>query len=116
MKKIFIVCPTYRLNNDSALRFFGLVSIIEQVKRQKVNCDIKICIVDSSNSPHPFFQNWEREDFLLYFHIPNRNSIEKHILQNFQYASSFIPSDVEMNSDKWQKIIQMAIAWNNFLP
>ncbi len=116
MQKIFIVCPTYRLGNDSALRFFGLVSIIEQIKKQKVNCDIKICIVDSSDLSHPFFRNWKHEDFLLYFHIPNRNNIDKKILQNFQYASSFIPSDSGMNSARWQKITQMAIAWNNFLP
>jgi len=119
MKKIFVMCPTYRNPEDKIqLGLFGIVSLIEQMEKQTFNGSIKISIVDSSSEPHPFFKNWNNNnsDKVLYFHIPNRDKVNKNILKEFPFASSFIPSKKDMGTKKWQKIFKQNVAWDNFIP
>ena len=62
MKKIFVICPTYRCTSDiisSYFRMFGVVSLVQQMHNQTGNYDIKLCIVDSSADIHPFFKKYD---------------------------------------------------------
>lgn len=102
--KIFTICPTYRNKNfTNNIRYFGIVSLLKQIKEQKGNHDIKIAIADSSYNGHDFFKNHDnmKSNNYLYFHINNRNNIDTQIKNNFSYACSFLPNDNGLYSDKW---------------
>ncbi len=120
MKKIFVICPTYRcIGSAFNFRLFGVVSLIEQMRSQTFNGKIKICIVDTSSNKHPFFEcfsNHKVTEDILYFHIPQKNVIDKMITTEFPYASSFIPTLKDIISKKWQRLIAMSTAWDRFIP
>ena len=101
--KIFIICPTYRNKNSNNIRYFGIISLIKQIKEQNGNHDIKLAIADSSPDIHDFFKNHDNSkscDY-LYFHINDRNNVDIQIKNNFSYAHSFLPNDNELHSSKW---------------
>ncbi len=113
------MCPTYRVEDSQFnLRLFGVVSLIKQMKNQSFDGDIKICVVDTSSKPHPFFKYFDNDlsNDILYFHIPERNNIDKKIKDNFPYATSFIPTDDDKKTDRWKRIIDINIAWDKFIP
>lgn len=124
MKKIFVICPTYRCTSDiisSYFRMFGVVSLVQQMHNQTGNYDIKLCIVDSSADIHPFFKKYDcnsiNTENILYFHIPSRNSISDCILHKYKTSiKNFIPSDSDIFKHTWQTIIKKAIAWDNIFP
>lgn len=117
--KVFIICPTYRdRNSNNNIRYFGIVSLLKQIKEQNGNHIIKLAVVDSSYKTHDFFKehnNMNSNNF-LYFHINDRNKINKQIKNNFGYACSFLLNNNEINNCKWQKIVKMNIAWDRFFP
>lgn len=101
--KVFIICPTYRdRNSNNNIRYFGIVSLLKQIKEQNGNHIIKLAVVDSSYKTHDFFKehnNMNSNNF-LYFHINDRNKINKQIKNNFGYACSFLPNNNEINNCK----------------
>ena len=120
IKKIFVVCPTYR-DPFSVFNFrlFGVVSLVEQMRNQSFDGRITICIVDTSPNRHPFFECFENDQVsedLLYFHIPQRDIIDEKIVNKFPYAASFIPTLKDIDSKRWQRLIAMNVAWDRFIP
>lgn len=95
-KKVGVVCATYRNpDHDSLVREYGTISLVEQMFSQEFDGDIKVCVVDSSPTPHPFFDELgdQLKDRLLYLHIPSRNDLSSSFKVEFPKTASFLPNN-----------------------
>lgn len=95
-KKVGVVCVTYRNpDHDSLVREYGTISLVEQMLGQDFDGSVKLCIVDSSPAPHPFFDELgdALSDRLLYLNIPSRNGLAEDFRGGFPKAMRFIPDD-----------------------
>lgn len=118
MKKIAYVCPTYRDPKKPSLsRLFGLVTLLEQLQAQNTEHDVKLAIIDSSPTSHPFFETLgEESDEVVYLHLPDRNEVCTSIETKYPLSASFIPSDSDYDSEHWKKILEETLAWSQFIP
>lgn len=117
---IAVVCSTYRNPEKPSLtRLYGIYSLIDQIRSQNYDGDVKIVIVDDSNEPHPFIEGLRGDlgDQLSYFHVPRRNLLSDTIKRDFSYAASFLPTDEQLaTSNVWREHLSRAEAWQNYLP
>lgn len=116
MTTTFIICPTYRNPNKANItRLFGPVMLLEQMKQQDYDGTIKIAIIDSSPTPHPFFAALPSNvtDNFIYLHLPDRNDIDHDTLKKFPQAMSFIPDDDALKLPVWQQQVNECVAWDN---
>ncbi|MFA5592784.1 MAG: hypothetical protein WC989_05680 [Micavibrio sp.] len=98
-KKVGVVCATYRNpEHDSLVREYGTISLVEQMLGQDFDGSIKVCIVDSSPTPHPFFDELgdNYSDHLLYIHLPSRDQLPEEFKQNFPKAARFVPDNATL--------------------
>ena len=119
MTTTFIICPTYRNPNKANItRLFGPVMLLEQMKQQDYDGTIKIAIIDSSPTPHPFFAALPSNvtDNFIYLHLPDRNDIDHDTLKKFPQAMSFIPDDDALKLPVWQQQVNECVAWDNIFP
>lgn len=95
-KRVGVVCATYRSpEKNSLVREYGTIALVEQMFKQDYDGEIFLALVDSSPTPHPFFEQIEEKfkDRLVYVHVPSRNGLDAQMQAEFPKASSFIPSD-----------------------
>lgn len=100
-KTIGVVCSTYRNpDKDALVRLYGVVSLFDQMSKQKFNGDIKIALVDDSPEPHPFYEAIKEKfkDTLVYIHVPKRD--------NSGVNSLFLPSDDVLAAAYQQDILE----------
>lgn len=117
-KQSFMVCATYRSDdNPSPLRYFGILSLIEDAMKQSYDGEIRVAIVDSSPTPHPFFTNPEAllENYgIAYIHAPSRDE-DAQWRQRFPDASKFAPTDEDLKGATWSMRAQNMKDWDDFL-
>lgn len=117
-EQTFMVCATRRTeDNPSLLRYFGILHLIEEAKRQTYEGDIKLAIVDCSAKPHPFFVNPEAllsEHGIAYIHTPNRDT-DAAWRSRFPSSSVFVPSDDDLETDLWKMRAQNMHDWDEFV-
>ena len=53
MKKINVICPTFRFKEDSTIRKLGIYYLIKSIISKK---NIRLCIIDSSPKPLEIFE------------------------------------------------------------
>lgn len=117
-KQAHMVCVTFRSDDKpSPLRYFGLISLIDDAKKQNFDGDIAVAIIDSSASAHPFFEDTQalREKHnIIYVHAPSRNKNDDW-RQTFHEAAKFIPKDEELQTQFWQEQQQKMKDMDNFV-
>jgi hypothetical protein len=118
MKQSFMVCATYRASDKpSPLRYFGVLSLLEEAKAQTYDGDIRLAIVDSSPQPHPFFVHPEAllaEHGIAYIHVPSRDAAEDW-RRRFPDASRFVPTNDDLAGPIWKKRAENMRDWDDFL-
>ncbi len=95
-KRVGVVCATYRdPGKDSLVRLYGVVSLLDQMRRQKGGHDIKLALVDDSPEPHPFYEEIAEAfaDSVIYIHAPDRNSLSAILRHEYPQSSIFVPTD-----------------------
>lgn len=95
-KRVGVVCATYRnLDQNSLVREYGTIALVDQMFKQDYDGEIFLALVDSSPTPHPFFQEIQDKykDRLVYLHVPSRNEVSPGILEAFPKAMKFLPSN-----------------------
>lgn len=111
MKKINVICPTFRSTEDTIIRKIGIYYLIKSVISKK---NIRLCIIDSSPKPLEIFERGKSiYRNIIYIHIPNKEEAIKRYKKLFPKAMDFCITDNHQNFKKYLEIVK---AWDYFIP
>ena len=81
MKKINVICPTFRSREDTIIRKIGIYYLIKSVISKK---NIRLCIIDSSPKPLEIFER-DKSIYrnIIYIHTPNKEEAIKRYKKYF---------------------------------
>lgn len=111
MKKINVICPTYRSDKNAIIRKVGIYCLIESVINKK---NLRLCIIDSSAEPLEIFKK-EQSIYknIIYLHVPNKKQAIKRYKKLFPQAIEFC---IIPNHPQFKKNLEMIQAWDYFIP
>ena len=111
MKKINVICPTFRSREDTIIRKIGIYYLIKSVISKK---NIRLCIIDSSPKPLEIFERGKSiYRNIIYIHTPNKEEAIKRYKKIFPQAMDFCITDNHQNLKKYLEIVK---AWDYFIP
>lgn len=110
MKKLNVICPTYRKNSDELLRKVGLLELISSVIGKD---NIRLCIIDSSPQKLDLFAKNHVYSNILYLHVPTKEIAITRYGKSFPYMLDFC---ITQKHPKFCMYDSLVSAWDNFIP
>lgn len=111
MKKINVICPTFRSDKNAIIRKIGVYSLIESLIDKK---NVRLCVVDSSVEPLEIFRRNENVyKNIIYLHVPNKRQAFLKYEKLFPQAMKFC---ITSNHSQFKQILKRIKAWDCFIP
>ncbi len=110
MKKLNIICPTYRKDESEPLRQIGLLDLICSVIGKD---NIYLCIIDSSPKELDIFKKKSIYSNIIYLHTPTKKIAIDRYRKSFPYMLDFC---ITQNHSKFYMYNSLVSAWDNFIP
>lgn len=110
MKKLNIICPTYRKNGIGLFRQVGLLELISSVIGKD---NIRLCIIDSSPKKSDLFTKNYVYSNILYLHVPTKEIAITRYRKSFPYMLDFC---ITQKHPKFCMYDSLVSAWDNFIP
>lgn len=110
MKKINIICPTYRKNENEFLRKVGVLDLVYSVIGKD---NIRLCIIDSSPQRLDLFKRKSVYSNIIYLHTPTKEEAFDRYKGVFPYMLDFC---ITRKHSKFYMYDSLISAWDNFIP
>ncbi len=111
MKKVYIICPTFRDNTHSKLREIGILDLIHQTINKS---NLYLCIIDSSKYPLKLFNDLPViNNNIIYLHVPSKKVAIDKYANTFPYAMNFC---ITKNHNKFDYYLNIVDSWSKFVP
>lgn len=110
MKKLNIICPTYRKNENEILRKIGLLDLVSSIIGKD---NIRLCIIDSSPKKLNLFKRRSIYSNVVYLHTPTKEIAVDKYKKSFPYMLDFC---ITQKHPKFCMYNNLVSAWDNFIP